>query len=46
VWAVYDDAGKVVALGQLGRGTSSTGLASGCTFPFTVSDVPTGENFY
>jgi hypothetical protein len=39
---VYDDAGKVVALGAL-----KPGIYSGnCQFPFAVQDVPTGSKFY
>lgn len=41
---VYDSSGAVVAVGELSRGRGS--YSSGCTFSFSVPDVPTGERFY
>ncbi|MDX3615347.1 hypothetical protein OG920_18775 [Streptomyces europaeiscabiei] len=40
---VYDAAGTVVATGQLGDSTLSSGT---CTFEVAVEDVPRGEDFY
>jgi hypothetical protein len=43
--AVKDPSGKTVALGQLGAGKDlPDGL--GCSFPFTVTDVPSGLKIY
>lgn len=41
---VYDAAGTIVATGSLGRGSSPDMV--GCTFPFTVADVPGDSDFY
>lgn len=40
---VYDAAGTVVATGQLGDSTLSSGT---CTFEVAVEDVPRGQDFY
>jgi hypothetical protein len=41
---VYDQSGAIVAVGQLATGHGSYG--SGCTFTFSVPDVPGGSKFY
>jgi hypothetical protein len=41
---VYDSAGKVVGLSILRSGAVTSDLD--CVFPFTVADVPTGQDFY
>lgn len=47
---ITDAAGATVGLGKLGGGVMETAAgaltASGCKFPFTVADVPTGKGFY
>lgn len=46
---VADEAGKTLALGTLGGGTSPTdptGTRTTCTFDIDVPDVPGGEKFY
>jgi hypothetical protein len=42
---VFDETGKVVALGELQPGTDVGGLG-GCLFPFSIADVPSGSKFY
>jgi hypothetical protein len=41
---VADAAGTIVAIGSLGPGRASSSMS--CTFSFTVSQVPTGSDFY
>lgn len=40
---VTGKAGNTIAIGELGSGEV---LGGTCTFPFTVADVPAGEDFY
>jgi hypothetical protein len=42
---VSNTKGEVVAVGRLGPGTFSS-LYSGCSFAFSVTDVPDGDSFY
>jgi hypothetical protein len=41
---VYDQTGAIVAVGRLGAGNGS--YSTGCTFSFSVPDVPGGSKFY
>jgi len=46
---VSDASGKTLALGSLAPGmydTNATGIDIPCTFPFTVTGVPSGQSFY
>ena len=46
---VSDATGKTVALGSLAGGMydkNATGIDIPCTFPFTVTGVPSGQSFY
>lgn len=43
---VSDASGKTLALGRLGPGTVSDAAGRSCSFPFVVSGVPAGHEFY
>ncbi|WHT21050.1 hypothetical protein N8J89_08280 [Crossiella sp. CA-258035] len=43
---VYDEAGKIIAVGALGKGRTGQRSAAVCVFPIAVSKVPVGHRFY